>query len=72
MKRLETFVAGSWRASAALGAMPFINPASAEVLAEVPLLPAEEIPAAAEAGLMDFAERGRRLAGESFERLPAQ
>jgi hypothetical protein len=35
------------RASAAADALPEVNPASAEVLAEVPLSPAEEIAAAA-------------------------
>jgi hypothetical protein len=48
------------RASAAADALPEVNPASAEVLAEVPLSPAEEIAAAAEAGLKAFAEWGRR------------
>jgi hypothetical protein len=37
MKRLECFAAGSWRPSAATETLPVINPASAEVLSEVPL-----------------------------------
>jgi hypothetical protein len=58
MKHLEDFSAGSWRASAAAEALPVVNPAAAEVLAEVPLLPAEEIPAAAETSLMGLCRVG--------------
>jgi acyl-CoA reductase-like NAD-dependent aldehyde dehydrogenase len=57
------------RASAAADSLPEVNPASAEVLAEVPLSPAEEIAAAAEAGLKAFAGWGRRLAGERIQLL---
>src|SRR6202050_3752367 len=46
MERLQNFVDGGWRASSASDALKVINPASATVLAEVPLSPATDVNAA--------------------------
>jgi malonate-semialdehyde dehydrogenase (acetylating) / methylmalonate-semialdehyde dehydrogenase len=56
VNRLENFVEGAWRASRATEALPVLNPASAQVLAEVPLSPAEEVNAAAAAAQKAFAD----------------
>ena len=37
IKRLENFVDGGWRRSSAASALKVLNPASVELLAEVPL-----------------------------------
>ncbi len=47
-ERLQNFVDGNWRASSASQALDVINPASAQVLAEVPLSPATDVNAAVE------------------------
>ena len=46
-RRLENFVEGGWRASRAAESLKVLNPASTQVLAEVPLSPPEEVDAAA-------------------------
>ncbi len=48
MERLQNFIDGAWRASSASDALNVINPASAKVLAEVPLSPATDVNAAVE------------------------
>ncbi len=47
-ERLHNFIDGDWRASTADHALNVINPASAEVLAEVPLSPAADVHQAVE------------------------
>ncbi len=47
-ERLQNFVDGNWRASSANQTLKVINPASAAVLAEVPLSPATDVNAAVE------------------------
>jgi malonate-semialdehyde dehydrogenase (acetylating) / methylmalonate-semialdehyde dehydrogenase len=47
-ERLQNFIDGAWRSSSANQALNVINPASAEVLAEVPLSPATDVNAAVE------------------------
>jgi malonate-semialdehyde dehydrogenase (acetylating)/methylmalonate-semialdehyde dehydrogenase len=42
-ERLQNFIDGAWRASSAEDTLKVINPASAEVLAEVPLSPATDV-----------------------------
>lgn len=69
IKRLENFVNGTWQASRAGEALPVLNPASAQVLAEVPLSPAEEVNRAAEAAARAFVEWRRRPAGERIQPL---
>jgi len=48
MERLQNFIDGGWRASSANEALNVIDPASAKVLAEVPLSPATDVNAAVE------------------------
>ncbi len=47
-ERLQNFIDGNWRASSANQALNVINPASAAVLAEVPLSPATDVNTAVE------------------------
>lgn len=69
LKRLENFVDGTWRPSSAVEALKVLNPASAQVLAEVPLSPSEEVDAAAVAALKAFSEWRRRPASERIQPL---
>ena len=46
---LENYINGAWRASAAAQHLAVHNPATGEVLAQVPLSPADEVDAAAQA-----------------------
>ena len=69
MNRLENFVNGQWLASRAAEVLPVRNPASAEVLAEVPLSPAEEVHKAAQAAERAFLEWRRRPAGDRIQPL---
>ena len=55
-ERLRNFIGGEWRASSAVDALNVINPASAAVIAEVPLSPAADVHAAVEAAECAFAE----------------
>jgi malonate-semialdehyde dehydrogenase (acetylating)/methylmalonate-semialdehyde dehydrogenase len=66
--RLNNYIAGSWRAAEA-EALPVVNPATAETLAEVPLSPAAEVAAAAEAALAAFREWRRVPAGDRIQPL---
>jgi len=68
-KRLENFVDGTWQASGAVEALKVLNPASTQVLAEVPLSPAEEVDAAAAAAQKAFADWRRTPAGERIQPL---
>jgi malonate-semialdehyde dehydrogenase (acetylating)/methylmalonate-semialdehyde dehydrogenase len=68
-KRLENFVDGAWCASRAAEALKVLNPASAQVLAEVPLSPTEEVGAAATAAQRAFREWRRTPAGERIQPL---
>jgi malonate-semialdehyde dehydrogenase (acetylating)/methylmalonate-semialdehyde dehydrogenase len=47
MEKLKNYINGQWAPSAASEWLPVINPATAEVLGEVPLSPAEEVDQAA-------------------------
>jgi malonate-semialdehyde dehydrogenase (acetylating)/methylmalonate-semialdehyde dehydrogenase len=69
LTRLENFLDGAWRASKAAEALPVLNPASAQALAEVPLSPATEVDAAATAAQKAFPEWRRRPAGERIQPL---
>jgi len=68
-KRLENFVEGGWRPSRAVEALKVLNPASAEVLAEVPLSPPEEVDAAAAAAQKAFPDWRHRPAGDRIQPL---
>jgi len=67
--RLENFVDGGWHASDATEALKVVNPASTEVLAEVPLSPAQEVDRAAESAERAFREWRRRPAGDRIQPL---
>jgi malonate-semialdehyde dehydrogenase (acetylating) / methylmalonate-semialdehyde dehydrogenase len=67
MNRLENFVNGQWLASAEV--LQVRNPASAEVLAEVPLSPAEEVHKAVQAAERAHIEWRRRPAGDRIQPL---
>ena len=69
LKRLENFVDGTWRASRSVEALKVLNPASAQVLAEVPLSPAEEVGAAAVAAQKAFEDWRRTPVGERIQPL---
>jgi malonate-semialdehyde dehydrogenase (acetylating) / methylmalonate-semialdehyde dehydrogenase len=56
MERLQNFIEGGWRGSSASETLNVINPASAEVLAEVPLSPAADVNAAVEVAQRAFIE----------------
>jgi len=56
MERLQNFIEGEWRGSSASETLNVINPASAEVLAEVPLSPAADVNAAVEVAQRAFLE----------------
>ena len=56
MERLQNFIDGGWRASSANDALNVIDPASAKVLAEVPLSPATDVNAAVEVAERAFIE----------------
>lgn len=67
--RLENFVDGHWEASHATEALQVLNPASAAVLAEVPLSPAQEVGGAAESAAKAFKEWRRKPAGDRIQPL---
>jgi malonate-semialdehyde dehydrogenase (acetylating)/methylmalonate-semialdehyde dehydrogenase len=68
-ERLENFVDGGWQPSRAAETLPVLNPASRQVLAEVPLSPPAEVAAAAGAAARAFAEWRRTPVGERIEPL---
>ncbi|MCC7156256.1 MAG: CoA-acylating methylmalonate-semialdehyde dehydrogenase [Bryobacterales bacterium] len=66
---LENFVDGGWRASRASESLDVLNPATAQVLAKVPLSPAEEVDSAVQAAANAFAAWRRTPAGERIQPL---
>ena len=68
-ERLLNYINGSWQASTAGEALKVLNPASAAVLAEVPLSPATEVDQAVNAALKAFATWRRTPAGERIQPL---
>jgi malonate-semialdehyde dehydrogenase (acetylating)/methylmalonate-semialdehyde dehydrogenase len=68
-KRLENFVNGIWKASRAVEALKVLNPASGQVLAEVPLSLGDEVSAAAAAAQKAFEDWRRKPAGERIQPL---
>ena len=67
--RLENFVDGNWRASGATETLNVINPASAQVLAEVPLSPKEDVNAAVVVAQKAFESWRHTPAGERIQPL---
>ena len=68
-QRLDNFIGGAWRPSSAAQALKVLNPASAQVLAEVPLSPAAEVHQAAESAACAFPGWRRTPAGERVQPL---
>ena len=68
-ERLLNYINGSWQPSAAGEMLKVLNPASAAVLAEVPLSPAAEVDRAVEAALKAFPGWRRTPAGERIQPL---
>nr|MCU0517354.1 aldehyde dehydrogenase family protein [Oscillatoria sp. Prado101] len=52
--RLQNYINGKWCASSAKDCLDVVNPATAEVLAQVPLSPAAEVEIAAQAAAKAF------------------
>lgn len=63
-ERLQNYIDGSWQSSAARDTLKVVNPASAQVLVEVPLSPAEEVNRAAEAAAKAFTGWRRTPVGD--------
>ncbi len=68
VERLANYIGGAWSGPAA-DALPVINPATAETLAEVPLSPAAEVARAAEAAQAAFGAWRQVPAGERVQYL---
>lgn len=69
VEKLTNFVNGTFTKSNASDYLPVKNPATAQTLTEVPLSPAQEVDAAAQAGLAAFKEWRRTPAGERIQPL---
>lgn len=68
-ERLLNYIDGGWRKSAGGEVLKVVNPASAAVLAEVPLSPAAEVDQVVQAGLKAFPAWRRTPAGERIQPL---
>ncbi|MBA3976454.1 MAG: methylmalonate-semialdehyde dehydrogenase (CoA acylating) [Candidatus Solibacter sp.] len=68
-ERLQNYINGSWQPSSATESLNVINPASAAVLAEVPLSPAAEVAKAVDAASAAFTTWRRTPAGERIQPL---
>jgi len=68
-ERLLNYINGAWQPSAAGESLKILNPASAAVLAEVPLSPATEVGRAVDAALKAFPAWRRTPAGERIQPL---
>jgi malonate-semialdehyde dehydrogenase (acetylating)/methylmalonate-semialdehyde dehydrogenase len=69
IERLPNFIGGAWNTSQAAATLPVLDPASARVLAEVPLSPAEEVARAADIAAQAFPAWRRTPAGERIQPL---
>ena len=68
-ERLLNYISGGWQPSAAGEMLPVLNPASAVVLAQVPLSPAADVGRAVDAALKAFPDWRRTRAGERIQPL---
>ncbi|MCX6925673.1 MAG: CoA-acylating methylmalonate-semialdehyde dehydrogenase [Verrucomicrobia bacterium] len=68
-EKLLNYIGGRWQPSAAGEVLKVLNPASAAVLAEVPLSPAAEVDQAVQAALKAFPAWRRTPAGERIQPL---
>jgi len=66
---LNNFIGGTWRRSAASDYLDVVNPATGEVLSEVPLSPAREVDLAVQEGMKAFASWRRVPATERIQFL---
>jgi malonate-semialdehyde dehydrogenase (acetylating)/methylmalonate-semialdehyde dehydrogenase len=69
IERLQNFVNGHWAPSHLAETLKVLNPASADILAEVPLSTAGEVHAAAESAAKVFPEWRRMPAGDRIQPL---
>ena len=69
VERLQNFIDGAWHSSSAPQVLNVLNPASAQVLAEVPLSPAAEVHQATETAARAFEGWRRTPAGERVQPL---
>ncbi len=69
LERLQNFVDGMWSSSTAEETLNVVNPASAEVLAQVPLSSAAEVHQAAEVAARAFVKWRRTPVGERIQPL---
>lgn len=68
-QRLLNYIGGTWRESSAAEALNVLNPASGQVLAEVPLSPAADVDRAVEAAARAFTAWRRTPAGDRIQPL---
>ena len=68
-ERLPNYIHGEWRASGTLESLPVVNPATAEVLAQVPVSPGSEVDQAVQAASAAFPEWRRTPATERIQCL---
>ncbi len=68
-QRLNNYIGGAWRPSAATEMLPVLNPASAQLLAEVPLSPGAEVNQAVEVAARAFPAWRRTPVGERVQPL---
>ncbi|HTV54298.1 MAG TPA: CoA-acylating methylmalonate-semialdehyde dehydrogenase [Terriglobia bacterium] len=66
---IQNYMAGTWRSVPAADQLPVTNPATAEVMARVPLSPTEEVNRAAEAAARAFPDWRRTPAGDRIQCL---
>src|SRR5579862_1311503 len=69
MDRLQNFIGGAWRPSSASESLKVVNPASAAVIAEVPLSPATDVNAAVEIAERAFVQWRRTPVVERIQPL---
>jgi malonate-semialdehyde dehydrogenase (acetylating) / methylmalonate-semialdehyde dehydrogenase len=67
--RLENYIGGAWTDVTGNDQLPVTNPATAEVMTQVPLSPAEEVDRAARAAAKAFPEWRRTPAGDRIQHL---
>ena len=68
-ERLRNFIDGAWSASSAEQTLNVLNPASAQVLAEVPLSPAADVNKAVDCAARAFVEWRRTPVGDRIQPL---
>ncbi|MGH9432697.1 MAG: aldehyde dehydrogenase family protein, partial [Terriglobia bacterium] len=67
--QLENYIGGAWAGVSAADHLPVTNPATAEVMARVPLSPTAEVERAVQAAAKAFPEWRRTPAGDRIQYL---